>query len=638
MSNIDLVTNLSGLVPFEKYDYVFEGMGGNWPAVITPVSGSFRPNKDSAMINSVVHFCRNRSSCIGTDGLLSYNDSLCDYDNDLFTSVRVKLTPETLNKELYSNVTTVRCSGCINKPKISGPNGVVLDSAFGNQYIANIIVTGITPDTSYQYEIYSDDANWPVKVRPSSGVIVSNTDNFSLSSNIYFCPSTGVCSSNEDNVMSYDVANCTKNSYLHASLKMSLTPVDCQDQTTFSDPMHFYCSDCLPKISITMAEYATLQNANNVTVNALVSGLNPGFEYEYEFKGIEANWPITLSQATGSFVPLEDNQIVSSRFTFCPSTGVCEAEGRTTIPYDLDTYCIFGTRYPFGKISLSITPKSCEIQPAESKALSIYCSGCLPNMKIYAPAKSVLTAGNSNQSNSNIMQFSIPVSGLRKNETYNYSITSSDANWPIVIQPQSGVLKLDTDAIGNTKNIEGRLMFCSPKSLCPEGTEGLLAYEFDDYATKKLNGDILFTNLNVQVSPQNCDFPDSYSDTWRIECQDCLPCFSYSNINFFDSPELYLNSACCSGNKLVTVNVDSANPGDEYEYTFSTNTPEFITFSPETGVIYFNNTGAGNINTVMKTEFVEGQQGIINCSLKHVDTEIESINFLVVRCSGQCGV
>lgn len=637
MSNIDLVTNLSGLVPFEKYDYVFEGMGGNWPAVITPISGSFRPNKDSAEINSVVHFCRTKTSCSGSPTLLDFDDSLCDHDNNLFTSIRVKLTPETLQKTLYSNVTTVKCDDCINRPQILGPNNIVLDSGFGNQYIANISVTGISPNSEYTYSIYSDDANWPVKVRPSSGVIVSNTDHFNLSSNIYFCPSTGVCPTGDANVMDYDIANCTKNSYLHASLKMSLTPTDCENQVVYSDPMHFYCADCLPKISILMAEYATLQNANNVSVNALVSGLNPGFEYEYEFRGIEANWPITLSQATGSFIPLEDNQIVSSRFTFCPSTGICESEGRTVIPYDLDTYCIFGTRYPFGKIKLSITPKSCEIQPTESKALAIYCSGCLPDMKIYAPSKSILTAGNSTQPNSNIMQFSIPVSGLRENETYYYSINGVDANWPVVIQPQSGVLKLDTDAKDSIKNIEGRLMFCSPKSLCPEGTEGLISYEFDDYATKKLNSDILFAKLNIQVSPDNCDFPDSYSDEWKIECQDCLPCFSYSNVNFYDSPELYLDSVCCSGNKLVTVNVDSANPGDEYQYAFSTNTPEFITFSPATGLIYFNNTGAGNINTVMKTEFVQGQQGIVNCSLKHVDTEIESINFLVVRCSGQCG-
>ena len=48
MSNIDLVTNLSGLTPFEKYDYYFEGMGGNWPAVVTPVELCIREgNKQS---------------------------------------------------------------------------------------------------------------------------------------------------------------------------------------------------------------------------------------------------------------------------------------------------------------------------------------------------------------------------------------------------------------------------------------------------------------------------------------------------------------------------------------------------------------------------------------------------------------
>jgi hypothetical protein len=632
MSNIDLVTNLSGLTPFEKYDYYFEGMGGNWPAVVTPVSGSFRPNKNSAKINAVVHFCRTQTSCSGSPSLLNYSTELCDLDSDLFTTVRLRIQPETLPQTLYSDVTTVRCEDCIKKPAVSGFNNVVLNRQDGNEFISSTVFSNLNPNSSYNYRIFSDDANWPVKVTPESGVIKTVGDSVTLSNSIYFCPTSGVCASGDPNVMQYDINNCAKNSYLHASLNVEFYPSDCPEQKTQSDPMNIYCVDCLPRISISMAEFATLQNVNNVTVQAVVSGLNPGSKYNYEFKGIEANWPITLSKPTGSFVPLEDNQLLSTRFTFCPNTGVCEAENRTVIDHELDTYCIFGVRFPFGRINLSVIPESCEIEPAESKPLVIYCSGCLPDMRIFMPSETTLVSNN-------IMEYSIPISGLRENETYHYEFEGLDSNWPTVIQPQSGEFKLDSDQYtGSLYSLKGRVMFCSPKSICPDGTEGLIDYEFDDYATKKLNQNVLTTKFRLHVSPQNCDFPDKTSDIWNIKCDNCLPCFSYANIDFYDSPELYLESTCCSGNKLITVNVTQANPGDEYKYTFSSTTPEFISFTPSTGLIYFNDTGDGNINTIMTTTLAQNQQGVVNCKLEHVDTGVDMINFLVVRCRGECSI
>lgn len=632
MSNIDVQADLSGLIPFEKYDYYFEGMGANWPATITPLSGSFRPYGDNARIDGVVHFCSTKNACSGAANLLDYSTESCDHNTDLFTTLRVRLVPESLNQVLYSDIFNVKCSGCLGKTTIGVPTEIILNQNLGNEYIMTSVISGLQPEVSYSYEVFSNDANWPVKIKPITGILRSSTDNINLKSSIYFCSNTGLCPQGAANILSYEVNDCISNTYKHASLQIKLSQLDCSEdeQVTYSNPVEVYCIDCLPKMNITMPTVVTLQNANNVGLNALVSGLVPNHTYSYEFKGLEANWPSTLSRPTGSFVSTSDTQLVSTRFTFCPNTGICEADGRAVLDYDMDSYCIFGKRYPFSKIKLHVQPETCELNAAESETLTVYCSGCLPDMKIFMPAKTSVP--------DYVYSTTVTVSGVRPNESYDYVFGGLDSNWPTIVSPISGTFKLDSDATSNMYAIPVNIMFCTPTGICPPGTEGLIDYEYDNYAQKKLNKGILSTKLNLTVTPKNCEFPDRTSDVWTLECNDCLPCFSYCNLNFYDSPEMYLESTCCSGNKLLTVNVDGANPGDEYKYTFSTTTPEFISFAPTTGLIYFNNTGAGNLNTIMTTEFVAGQQGVVNCTLEHVDTGINAINFLVVRCSGECSI
>jgi hypothetical protein len=114
-----------------------------------------------------------------------------------------------------------------------------------------------------------------------------------------------------------------------------------------------------------------------------------------------------------------------------------------------------------------------------------------------------------------------------------------------------------------------------------------------------------------------------------------LPCFSYSSLNFADSPELSLSGACCTGLKAITVNVTGAVPGDAYSYAFDSESSA-VSFTPATGMTYFGANGVGTLNTVMTTDLVDSQQIVINCELTHVDTQIKTVDFLAVKCSGLC--
>jgi hypothetical protein len=190
-------------------------------------------------------------------------------------------------------------------------------------------------------------------------------------------------------------------------------------------------------------------------------------------------------------------------------------------------------------------------------------------------------------------------------------------------------------ATGRTQTLSSKMMFCSPKSICPSGTEGLLSYAFDDSASKILKENVLSTTIKLKVNPETCDTPDKTSTPFTLSCSGCLPSFSYATINFADTPEITLDSGCCSGVRAITVGVSGAVPGDKYNYRFDSASSD-VNFSPTTGVIYFGANGNGAINTVLGVSLIESQQVIVNCVLQHDDTDIETIDFLAVKCDGTC--
>ena len=172
-------------------------------------------------------------------------------------------------------------------------------------------------------------------------------------------------------------------------------------------------------------------------------------------------------------------------------------------------------------------------------------------------------------------------------------------------------------------------------SIISSNTTSLVPYSFDDNASKILKENVLNTTIKLKVTPETCDIPDKTSLPFTLSCSGCLPSFSYATINFADTPQITLDSGCCSGVRAITVSVSGAVPGDKYNYRFDSASTN-VNFSPTTGVIYFGANGNGAINTVLGVDLVESQQVIINCVLQHDDTDIETIDFLAVKCDGTC--
>ena len=496
-----------------------------------------------------------------------------------------------------------------------------------NNKLTSITLSGLVPDSKYTYQFTGAGANWPTILSNPTGVLYTNNSTVkTVRTNVHFCVSTGLCPSGAIGVLNYSRNNCISDiTNLYSNLNFILKDYDTQEEL-YNDNIEVTCSGCLPDIIVNMPTSVSISNSNIYPMFATVSGLIPKQTYNYSFTGVDANWPVTLSSATGSIVAKDDTDIINCDVIFCPVTGMCEDAGKTVVSYNLDNNCIYGVVDPYVRLRLSLTPQSCSLDSINTDPVIVTCNNCLPRLTTFTPSGLILATANQNRTN-----ITSVVSGLRVNETYTYEYQGVSSNWPTIISPVSGSFTA-TDASGY---LTANLMFCSPKSICPSGTPGLFDYTLDSYAKKLLNNNVISTVFNLKVTPTSCDIPVKTSENIVLACSGCLPSFSYSSINFEDTPELLLSGACCTGMKTVSVNVSGAVPGDEYTYKFDS-VSSGVEFAPATGYAYFDSDGGGYINTIMSSDLVASQQVVITCELTHADTQIKTIDFLAVKCSGAC--
>jgi hypothetical protein len=272
-----------------------------------------------------------------------------------------------------------------------------------------------------------------------------------------------------------------------------------------------------------------------------------------------------------------------------------------------------------------VSPVTCD-QEAAIDTTTIICNNCLPEIGISAIDEVTLSTPNNN-----LYTLTHNLSGLIEDQQYSYSYQGIESNWPTIISPLSGSFT----ARNPSQTLESQLMFCYPQNLCPSGTNGLFDYTIDNRAQKMLKKNLLSTRLQLTVSPDNCGLPSTTSDVFTLNCSGCLPAFSYSSINFTDTPELALAGPCCTGMKAISVDVSGTVPGDKYSYVFDSASSQ-VSFTPTSGVVYFGGDGNGSLNTVMNIDLIESQQIVISCSLTHYNSDITTMDFLAVKCSGAC--
>lgn len=107
--------SLSGLVPGKKYNYVYSSLGSNWPAKITPVSGSIFPSSSTEQIESVFNFCQSTGNCTNCFPYILDCDPLKDFaQKNIYSLLEINVSASGLeNCPIISDRITVKCNNCI---------------------------------------------------------------------------------------------------------------------------------------------------------------------------------------------------------------------------------------------------------------------------------------------------------------------------------------------------------------------------------------------------------------------------------------------------------------------------------------------------------------------------------------------
>jgi hypothetical protein len=621
-----IATSVNGLIPNQLYTYIFTSIESNWPIKVTPVSGTIRPHSDSANIKSLVTLCANSGDCI--NGLSFVPTQNCDSGQSPFAAVKLTVSP--VSGSLQSPVSTdftVSCENCIPKLSLVLPSTVRLDRLSKNKTFMNLVASNLKLGKQYVYHINSVDANWPAIVTPISGKLTAHYDTMNIPLTVTLCPSTGLCPSDSSDVIDYSIdSNCLlgySNMERYVRFNADITGNECDNghDKVYSNDVTVSCVDCLPRAKVSIPNIMLLSSADkNVnTFTADLTDLIPGQKYEYSFRSIDSNWPTLVYPITGIISTEATVTSLSSRITFCRSTGLCETAD-SLLDYTFDNSSVYSEGLErYSSIVLEIKPVDCSSIPSStSNTMLVRCDDCLPTASLTHSSNSFLLSSPG----INRYQLSTSAQDLIPGETYSYEVNYVDSNWPTVVSKQSG----EFVAVSSNKNILTELQFCFPSGNCSKNPVDVMPYRVSP-VTANTNK---YAIINLSITDTTSSSTPTISDDFTLTCSNCLPNINYT-MAFSGSPTLVLPSNCCSGNQVMRINISGAIPGDVHNYLLSSSSPN-VSFMPTSGQMIFKQGGSGTIITMMSTSLSNETSAIAQCKLTNISSDIEAVDFLVVKC------
>lgn len=261
-NTVNLQPIILNLQPYQSYSYEYKGISANWPITVSPISGTISPSSDTLQLSSILSFCATSGACcnciINPDIISGIIPNRCPSFNEtnLYSTIELEIKPTSFSGlSIRSNPITAECTDCLPRVKIS-----LNDTSFINLSTTSTIdvsgtISNLEPTQNYTYEYIGLGANWPAMfITPISGVITnySADKDYTLVSKLTFCPSTGLCPSNDSSVIDYTVDPKFIESY-YTSLVLKITPNTCiepfylfqNSSSVYSPPLTIYCNDCL---------------------------------------------------------------------------------------------------------------------------------------------------------------------------------------------------------------------------------------------------------------------------------------------------------------------------------------------------------------------------------------------------------
>jgi hypothetical protein len=459
-------------------------------------------------------------------------------------------------------------------------------------------VSGLDIDNIYSYTFSGAGGNWPATIIGSTGILVSNSKNseHSIDAVINFCATTGSCY-DHPNLLDYSLENChTNNSNVFTLLNFSL-----YNQTTSehvaAKKITVDCTDCIVNPSIELVSAQVLSSGVNTSpISAIVSNVTPGDTYYYEFYAIDGNWPIWISNISGTIVPQNSSLVLNSSLMFPESSGLFVGDNNLL---SNSTECL-SRNHIYSVVGMSLTNKNCQSDPILSNNILIECNDCLPNPTIDNISDLSLTTTSK-------IDLTSTIRNLHQNTTYNYQYHSIAGNWPVNMNNISGSF-IANDSMFRLKT---QIAFCDSSGVCSVSNNSIL-----NPSLTCLDKDGKYLTAYLYIEAADCDYPSCVSNHFTITCDDCL-----------SKPEIVLPADAMTDAQDydLSVTFNDLIIGHTYSYSFVgtySNWP--VVLDPASGTIIANSgseTIANKVVFCFPTGDALGQAGLLDYSVNGLNQD-----------------
>jgi hypothetical protein len=514
---------ITNLIPGAEYKYLVKGLESNWPTLVYPYSGLIVANSETHFIPMTVSFCQSTGMCPnGTANIVPYTaDTSYAANINLQTkNTKFRLEIDSVTYDFpntYSNEVLAKCENCLPTLEVSIPTNTLLSDS--NIYEFDATLNNTIPDQSYKFTFKSVDSNWPAIIYPESGTIVASSNSETLPVKLMFCGSTGVCANGMSNVLAYNAdPSCLLNIGKLAKnvrLKMEVEQLGSNSSVINSNELHASCDDCISstQVQATISEpdnVALINNSYSFVTN--IDNLIPGESYKYVYKGINSNWPATVYPMSGIIKAVSSSFVIPTKVTLCTATGLCPSNTFNVIEYVNNDHCLIDDTTKNVNLVLEIQPANCSYSPVYSNQLNISCDNCIDQLFATIPTSARLSDSIDSY------DINVNVGNMMVNRVYQYTFDSVDANWPVLVYPQSGTIR----ATSSTATIPATITFCPSTGVCPSGSPHVLSYNLEPECMIGFGGLDKYIRLKVDVKDIECEEVNASSNELRLSCVDCL--------------------------------------------------------------------------------------------------------------------
>lgn len=459
-------------------------------------------------------------------------------------------------------------------------------------------VSGLDIDNVYSYTFSGAGGNWPATIVGSTGMVLSNSKNsvHSIDAVINFCATTGSCYGNP-NLLDYSLENChTNNSNIFTLLNFSLYN-ETTSENVASKKITVNCVDCVVNPAVNILSVPTLfAGVNTSPLSVAVSNVTPGDTYYYEFYVTDSNWPLWISNISGTVVPQSTSLVIDSSLLFPESSGLFVGDNNLL---SSATECI-SHRNIYAVIGMSLTNKNCQSDPILSNNLLIECNDCLPSPNISDISDVTLTTASTTN-------LTATINNLHKNQTYNYQYHSVAGNWPVNVNNVSGSFIANS----STFELDTQISFCDSSGVCSASNNSILN---STITCLDKNGKYLTTYLYVESA--DCDYSSCVSNHFTITCDNCLL-----------KPDIVLpaNATITSQDYDLSVTFNDLTIGHTYTYSFAgtySNWP--VVLDPASGTIIANGVSETITNKAVfcfPTGDALGRAGLLDYSVNSLNQD-----------------